>query len=251
MSADITPYTDLVTSEHADKPKFMASLAAVLQPIADLIATQCGMPAAFDVEFAAGVQLDVDGAWAGASRHLPILANTYFSWNVAKLGWNQANWKGPFDPAEGLTTLDDTNYRNFIFATVLANQWDGSIPELYNILYTLIGEGGGVFAGLIDAQNSQILDAFGNPIGLGGATNFLIQDNGDMSFYIALGDVPAVPAAIIEGGFLHIKPAGVRLNVIEASVITTPPTALFGFGVQNAQIKGWGSGAWAQILATE
>lgn len=254
MSGDITPYTGLVTSEHASKTKFIASLSALLQPVADLLTLQCSIPAAFDIQYSVGVQLDVGGEWAGASRELLLpLANTYFTWGGTdiKVGWTKGVWKRLSDPVEGLTLLNDDDYRNYIWATILANQWDGSIPELYNILYTLIGEGGGTFAALLDSYGGQMLDSFGNPIGLGGPTNFLIQDNGDMSFSIALGTVSTVAAALIVNGYLNIKPAGVRMNVIESSVITTPPTPIFGYGVQTAQIKGWGAGAWAAILATE
>jgi hypothetical protein len=253
MSGDITPYLDRVTSEHADKPKFIASLSALVQGVADIVRAQCGIPPAFDIQFAAGAQLDVGGLWAGASRELLLpLANVYFTWGGEDLsvGWSRGVWKGAGDPTEGLTILNDTDYRNYIWATVLANQWDGSIPELYNILYTLIGEGGGVFAALLDSYAGQMLDSFGNPIALGNATNFLIQDNGDMSFYIALGTVSSVAAALLVNGYLNIKPAGVRLDVIEPSVLTSPPTPLFGFGVQTAQIQGWSAGAWATILST-
>jgi hypothetical protein len=63
--------------------------------------------------------------------------------------------------------------------------------------------------------------------------------------------VPSVAKALLVNGYLNIKPAGVRMNVIEPSVSTSPPTPLFGFGVQTAQIKGWGAGAWATILSTQ
>lgn len=251
---DITPYVDRITSEHIDKPKFFASLSVLLQPMADIMQAQCDIPGLFDIEYAVGVQLDAGGQWAGASRELLLpLTNVYFTWggNDPSVGWTRGTWWGPSDPIEGLSVLNDTDYRNYIWATVLANQWDGSIPELYNILYTLIGEGGGVFAALLDSYAGQMADSNGNPIALGNATNFLIQDNGDMSFSIALGNVTAVAAALLVNGYLNIKPAGVRMNVIQPSVITSPATPLFGFGVQTAEIQGWGTGAWATILSTE
>jgi len=40
MSGDITPYTDLITSEHADKPKFTAMVAAFVQAFADALETK-------------------------------------------------------------------------------------------------------------------------------------------------------------------------------------------------------------------
>lgn len=78
--ADITDYTDLVTSEHSTSPKFMAMVEATLQPLVDLQNVAAAIPQAYDVELAIGTQLDVVGQWVGRTRDLEIpIENPYFS----------------------------------------------------------------------------------------------------------------------------------------------------------------------------
>lgn len=52
----MTVYTDLVTSEHADKPRFIASLLAITNPFVDLQAVLADLPADFDLDQAVGAQ---------------------------------------------------------------------------------------------------------------------------------------------------------------------------------------------------
>jgi uncharacterized protein DUF2612 len=243
---DTQAYLDLITSEHADKPNFVASLTALIEPIAEIIEEQCRLDGLFDIDTAVGVQLDVDGQWVGASRNLLLpLTGVYFSWGVAGIGWGEGHWKGPFDPSEGLATLSDDDYRAYLKATILANQWDGTVSGLYAILETLIG-GIGAFQ-MLDDFGVPLLDDDGVPIGQTAQVNFLIQDNGDMSFdLIFVGDIPVIPAALITGGYLKIKPAGVRMNVITASV----PPLLFGWGMETGEVGGWGEGSWPTTLAS-
>ena len=65
MSGDITPYTDLITSQHAVRPNYMATIAALVQPIADEVTLLKGIPAGFDLDAAVGEQLDFVGQWVG------------------------------------------------------------------------------------------------------------------------------------------------------------------------------------------
>lgn len=78
--ADITDYTGLITSEHADKPKFAAMVAGALQPVVDLQNLMATFPAAYDVDDAIGAQLDVVGEWVGRTRDLTVpIDNPFFS----------------------------------------------------------------------------------------------------------------------------------------------------------------------------
>ena len=243
--ADITPYLDLITSEHQPRPKFIASVTALLQPMADILQTLEGMNEAFDLDTAVGDQLDVCGEWIGAERCLLApLPGVWFSWDTENLGWDQGHWLGAFDPVEGQRCLDDETYRNYLRATILANRWDGSIPQLYEILSMLLGGAGSYW--LLDDDSIQMYDLEGVPIGDDAPVNFLIQDNGDMTFYLVItGPVDAVSLALITGGYLKIKPAGVEMIVIQPSV----QPYLFGWDMQTGQVGGWGIGSWPTKLA--
>lgn len=221
MSADISPYVGLITSEHNSRPNFVAAVSAAIQPFADLIQQMADMPALYDLDQAIGQQLDVVGQWVGISRLLAEpLTDVYFSFGIQGVGWGQGVWKGPFDPATGLVSLPDDIYRNVIRAKIDANQWDGTIPGAY-------------------AAYANIFT---------GAQGILIQDNGDMTLLLAVtGDVPdAVTAALLSNGSIGLRPAGVLINNI--LVPSVPNTPYFGFGVENSSIAGWGHGAWGVPL---
>ena len=110
---------NLVTNEHQDKPKFMATLAATLQPFADLNAVLDNFSALFDVDCAVGAQLDVVGQWVGLSRKLEApIPNVYFSFDVAGVGFDQGVWFAPFDPTEGVISLDDATYRTMLYIKI-------------------------------------------------------------------------------------------------------------------------------------
>src|ERR1039458_1627914 len=129
---DPTYYLRLVTSEHIDKPNFIATLTAVLQPLADVQVRLAGMPGIFDLDVAVGDQEDKTGQWVGISRELQEpLTGVYFSLDTVGLGFDQGTWKGPFDPSTYLTALPDDAYRLLLRAKILNNKWDGTIPGAY------------------------------------------------------------------------------------------------------------------------
>lgn len=101
MSGDVLPFLNLVTSEHQPRPKFIAALTAIMQPLADQIAVANSLPAAFDIDTAIGVQLEAVGEWVGHGR------------------------------IAGAFTLDDATYRRLLKAIVIANHWHGDYPTAY------------------------------------------------------------------------------------------------------------------------
>lgn len=219
MSADVSQYTGLITSEH-QKPDFIAVISALVQGQADNQALLNNLASYFDLDTAIGVQLDTIGKWVGISRDLRVpLTGVYFSWGTTGVGWGQGTWQGPYDPTNQLDALPDDAYRTLIRAKILANNWDGTVPGAYTIWNTL-------FAGT--------------------GYSVLIQDNQDMSMeYALLGPIPdAVTLALFEGGYLSVKPAGVRINNYWTP--SEPNTPYFAWGVQNASLAGWGTGAWGQ-----
>ena len=214
---DIGPYLRLVTSEHRDKPKFITTLAALIQPLADLQVLLAGVPGLYDVDVAAGVQEDAVGQWVGVGRDITIpLTGVFFSWDVDGLGWGQGNWTTGVDVTE-LVVLPDDQYRTLLYARIVANQWDGTIPGAYAIW-------------------NEIFDGTG--------TGILIQDQDDMRMTLALtGPVPdAVTTALFTGGYLDVRPAGVMIDYYWTPA--APGVPYFGWGVESSGISGWGVGYW-------
>ncbi|WP_303678327.1 DUF2612 domain-containing protein [Ralstonia mannitolilytica] len=215
--AQASDYTALITTEHADKPKFMAMMSIVAQCFADQINVAQSIPAAFDLDQAVGVQLDAVGLWAGIKRQVKTPLSVYFSFDTAGLGFDQGNWQGPFDPSTGLTSLDDATFRTLIRAKIAANSWDGTIPGA-----------AAAYANLFNGSGSYIF----------------IQDNQDMTMTVGVsGAIPsALLRALFSGGYLPLKPEGVHVNYLVPSANNTP---LFGFDVQNQFIGGFDTGSWA------
>lgn len=186
--AAVTDYTGLITAEHADKPKFTAMVAAVAGAFVNVQNFLGSMPTAFDLDQAVGAQLDVLGLWIGIPRRIAVpISGVYFSWDTAGVGWDQGVWKGPYDAGTSISVLDDDTYRLVLRAKIGANNWDGTISSAVPIL---------------------------NEIFSGSGTHVQIQDNGDMSFNVyVLGPAPsALKMALISGGYIPVKPAGVLVN---------------------------------------
>jgi hypothetical protein len=186
---DTSPYLKLVTSEHNTKPNFMASLTALLQPLADQLVNLESLPTLFDLDTAVGQQLDFTGQWIGPSRVLDIaITGVFFTWDTALLGWDQGAWLGPFPPSQGITSLGDDLYRKLLFATVAANTWDGTIPKAYTSFNDL-------FSPLTVA----------------------IKDNGNMTMTVTLSGSPdAITAELFSSGALALRPAGVAATYVIA-----------------------------------
>ncbi|ESS41292.1 hypothetical protein SY91_02197 [Burkholderia cenocepacia] len=217
--ADLTEYTGLITSEHSDKPRFMATVSALVQSLVDQMNLIESMPGKFDLDVAVGDQLDTVGLWVGVSRKIRTpLTGIYFSFDIAGLGFDQGTWKGPFDPDTGLTVLDDDTYRLVIRAKIGANHWDGTLEQSAAIL-------------------NSIFDA---------DTHVFIEDHQDMSMTIGIaGKVPpATFLALLSGGYIPLKPEGVRVNYTIVTTVDGSP--LFGFDMSNQLVSGFDVGAWSR-----
>ncbi|VWC81573.1 bacteriophage protein [Burkholderia contaminans] len=219
--AQLTDYTVLITSEHRDLPRFAAVLGALVQPLVDQMNMLQSMPGKFDLDDAVGVQLDDVGLWVGVSRKIRTpLSGIYFSFDVAGLGFDQGIWKGPFDPDTGLTVLDDDTYRLVIRAKIGANHWDGTLDSSAAILNSIFSSDTYVF----------------------------IEDHQDMSMTIGIsGKVPsAVFLALLAGGYIPLKPEGVR---VDYTIVTTVDSApLFGFDMSGPYVAGFDVGAWGKPI---
>lgn len=221
---DVDGYLDLVSAWHRGKPRFAATLRALMQAVADCRAQIAGIPAAFDLDDAIGAQLDVIGQWVGLSRYLDSrIEGVYFAWDTAGLGWEQGTWQGLYDPTEGVVRLDDETYRKLLRVKIAANQWDGTTPGAVAIL-------NGVFEGT-DTPDAR----------------FYIEDHQDMSMLVGIagGPPPALFTALLLRGYFPLKPEGVRISYVASSAFGAP---VFGWDVSSDYLSGWDVGAWSMPL---
>ena len=221
IARTVADYQSLITSAHADKPKFVATVGLAASISAHLQQLAADLPRQFDLDEAVGAQLDVVGEWIGRSRRIDTpLTGVYFTWdNVASTGWDAGVWQGEFDPDSGLTSLPDDEYRLLLRAKVAANQWGGSIPGAYEVWTTVF-------------PNSLII----------------IQDNQDMSMTVGIAgeQLSTVTQSLLTGGYIPLKPEGVRVNYYATSVDSGP---LFAWDSESAALAGWDTGSWALELS--
>lgn len=215
---DVSPYLARITSKHNQKPKYMQMVGEVAQPFADNIAILNSMYALFDVDVAVGAQLDVVGQWIGVGRDISVpLTGVYFSYDTPGLGLDEGTIYNSFNPLSGLVRLGDEAYRTLLYARIANNHWDGSIEGAY-VVWDIAFSGTGI--------------------------GILIQDLGGMHMIMALtGDITdAVTLALFKGGYLSLKPAGVRVDAYYTPSV--PNTPYFGLDVENDVIAGLDVGAW-------
>lgn len=218
-------YSSLATSQHK-KPRFLALLEALTLPFSEVQSFLATLPKSFDVDYAIGSQLDMVGEWVGIGRYLNLpLVDVYFTWDEHGPGWNEGKWKGAFDPDSGMTRLDDDSYRRLIKARIAANHWDGSIIGAYTVW-------GMAFADM--------------------SSKVMIQDNQDMTMTVGIaGGYPdAVFKALLMGGYIPLKPEGVR---VKWYAVTPDGGPLFAWDCDTEELKGWSGmdnneGRWAQEL---
>jgi hypothetical protein len=138
ITGSLLTYLGRVTSEHRNKPKFLASLVVSLQPFLDIQAFLNQLYLQFDLQQAVGAQLDQVGLWIGFSRTLATpLPSVFFTWDTTGLGWDQGYWFGPFDPTTGLTQLADPIYRAVLQLKVAYNACSGTNAALSSVLLNL------------------------------------------------------------------------------------------------------------------
>lgn len=212
-------YLSRITSAHSGKPKFMATVAGVTAPLANVTSALLGLTSSYDLDSAVGAQLDTVGLWVGQSRSVALpLTGVYFSFDDPALGFDQGTWRGPFDPESGLSNLPDSAYRLLIRAKIALNSWDGTIPQSNAIwAKVLIGTGLKVYT----------------------------LDNQDMTMSTIIGGskIPdALTKALFKQAYLQLKPAGV--GHLGVSYITVPGAPAFGLDVETLALGGFDRGAW-------
>lgn len=254
----VADYLAKVPPLHASKPKFMATIAAVMQPFADAQALLDGMPLVFDLDTAVGVQLDATGAWIGKTRIIPIpIPNAFFSFDTPGLGWDQGYWAGTFgDPSTYFVSLDDDTYRRLLYAKVLCNSSDGTIAKIQAIFDSY-------FTGA--AYPSTMVAVFDNGLPPSNTQWFSFDDalrgfdvsnwysggslgnyaSADMSIEVVIGGAwpTVVDLEILAQKLLPFAPSGVR---IDYAVTTANGAPVFGVDLETPYISGLDVGAWAK-----
>lgn len=156
----IEKYRKMVVPEHR-RPKFLAWLLENLQRVDDSECLLLEIDPAFDIDKALGEQLDVTGTIVGRER--------------------QVN----FEPPLGISpVLDDEMYRVLQKAKISINQWDGTLPSLWELWERLFPQ----YA-------------------------FVMYDNQNMTLdlYI-MGDTSIMERELFSRGYVAPKPEGVRIR---------------------------------------
>lgn len=213
-------YLNLITSEFRTQPNYIAMLSANLATPIQVQNLLSSMIPLFDIEIAVGDQLDIIGKWVGITRNVSIpISGVYFSWDGDyTVGWEYGTWQPALEPTE-VTSLPDDAYRTLIKAKIAANQWDGTTDGAYAIW-------------------DQVFTT----------TTILIQDNQDMTYNLAVvgGIIDSLTLALITGGYIPLKPEGVRVNAYYVSVDSGP---VFGWDVESDLLGGWDESSWVRELA--
>jgi hypothetical protein len=164
MSTVLEYYLSRITGEHRNQPNFVRMITTMVKPLVDQQVVTRSMPPLYDIDHAAGAQLDAVGLWVGATR---FVEDVPYSGGM-------------------LTRLDDYHYRILLRSRIIANHWDGTIPDAYSAWSEL-------FAGT--------------------GLNVKIQDNGDMTMTVTLlGPSDPVTQGLFVAGLLPLKPAGVAVT---------------------------------------
>lgn len=167
----IEPYLDLITSGHRLKPKFIAWLSAWLTKIDDVVNVLNGLPSDFDIDQAVGTQLDLLGVLIGQKRIMT------------------------FPLSNGSPVLDDDHFRLLLKAQIAKNQWDGTIPQIYDIWDSLFASSG---------SQLQIIDNF---------------DMTMQAIVTGMSDVDS--SLLISHGLIIPRPMGVGITIIADTEISS------------------------------
>lgn len=214
----ILEYLNLITAAFRDQPNYTAMVEAGSQPYVKIQDVLTEMIPDFDVDLAVGSQLDIIGLWVGISRVVLVpITGVYFTWDDPLLGWEQGIW-APENPGSVVTVLPDDVYRNFIKAKIAANQWDGTTDGMYAVWDAVFTE-----------------------------TTILVVDHLNMSYDLAFvgENLDALTIAMITGGYLPLKPEGVRINQYLFPVNDGP---IFAWDIENDFLDGWDVGSWPRVV---
>ena len=192
-------YTGLLTSQYSESYKLKRLLFTLLKKFDDVSQVLVRMDTALDLDSAVGIQLDMLGAIAGASRTLG------------------------FQPSFGVSpVLDDASYRIYIKAKIAQNQWDGTLTSLYAIWAYLFPT-----VRIVVADNQNMTAT----LFIGGLPSTILID------MIAGYAVSGALSGTVHDGLIVPRPEGVEytfnlvtLPVFGFGLVDTPYVAAWGVG---------------------
>lgn len=251
MTRSLDDYLGRITPWQSTRPKFTATVSGTLAPFATASVVIAGIPEAYDLDSAVGVQLDATGAWIGRDRNVRLpIPGAYFSVDVAGLGLDEGSLKGPYDGQYGIYQLDDETYRRLLGANIMAKRWDGTVPGAQAAFDAFfIDPATHVFV----QDNAQVpypvgffsVDVAGS--GLDEAAIYVGGQSANVGFVdpsMTIGVSGKIPPPLYLGllaqGAIPIKPGGVR---VDYAVTSVDGAALFGLDVENEFVAGLDVGA--------
>lgn len=251
---DIQHYLDRIPWAHNDKPKFMAMIRRALQPFVDAQAVLASIPELFDIDSAVGVQLDRVGKKIGRSRNITVpISNVWFSFGDPLRGFGRGLWRGPYSDGTQVSTLDDEVYRKLLRAKIRANVWDGTVEGAQDALDAFFDDPETQVFVVDQSVDLQPVAYFGFSQGAAGGFGRGIwkgrvdpsQDPNRAAMALTVvvsGKIPPlVYLFLLAQDLISIKPEGVSVRYAVTSVDKTP---VFGFGMQNDFVSGFGTGSW-------
>lgn len=239
-------YRKLITSEYRLAPKFNETVRRMVRYGVKLDSSVLDIVDKFDIETAAGGQLDILGRCVGVTRELSFepsqLVYGIICPNASEMYLDSAEEsiytvyqtpvpskfadiqevKGkPAADLEDDALVTDDVFRIMIKARIIQNIWKGNVLDLYEMWDNLFP----------DSQGLQI------------------QDLQDMSFNIVLlGDYSVLMQELIMHGYIIPKPEGVRINTL--SFISTDGLPIFAYDYNNINYSGYTS-HWLQTSETD
>ena len=231
---DLDYYKRLVTSEYRSSPRFVKTVEKLLAYGITTDESLKNLLLAFDVDNATKKQLDILGRIVGASRQLEFNPSAGAIGNIicpspAELASGEefpiitvpqpayldgTSYLSGFPPSEmgSGNILDDNAFRMIIKARIIQNAWKGTINELYELWYAIMGSD----------------------------KKMAIEDLQDMSFNIVLqGNYTQLEKELIIHAYIIPKPEGVRINIL--TFISEDGLPLFSYDYNNMRYSGYNS----------
>jgi hypothetical protein len=214
----VQDYLDLITSQYANQPDFLAVVSLAVAPACQVQAVLASMIPLFDLDTPpVGDQLDIIGQWVGVSRNIDIpITGVFFTWDsTAALGWDSGQWAQPGQT--NITVLPDAAYLNLVLGTIAANNWDGTTNGAYAVWDQLFPD-----------------------------LTVVIQDYENMSYAMGIiGVIDALTQALISGGYIKLRPEGIEITDYYFSTVP-----MFAWDLDTPLLQGWGSGQWATQVSS-
>lgn len=213
----IQDYLNLITSSWRQKPKFTSMVSTDVSVPVQVQQLLASMIPIFDMDNPpVGDQLDIIGKWVGISRQVKVpISGVYFSWDAdPTLGWDYGTWQ-PSNKPVTITSLPDDAYLTLVRAKITANYWDGTTNGAYAIWSTVFPK-----------------------------FTILLQDYENMTYALAIigGIVDSLTLALLTGGYLPLRPEGVRVVKYFTSVDNNP--AFCWDAPLTEFVGGWDEASW-------